>query len=269
MSAKTAAQIRADGARIAVAYYQDYGEPGSWLRYGQVRPMPTGLRTVEALRGGRIDCSAFATLVFKEAGAPDPNGRGYDGYGYTGTLIANGDKLPAGARPQALDLAFYGDPYATSGHVAVVINDREVISFGHTPIRRYPIAYRSDYRGVWRYDIPDPQPVERWFLELAPFPNGGQGPRVMGPWVDERAKWQSVHTLAGKMRDNGRNVAVRTRGKLAWIVEYLPGTHGDRLRYGPWPSRDYAEAARTILEGRHGPMRLYKGDANTVYKFLP
>jgi NlpC/P60 family len=35
------------------------------------------------------DCSGFVTLMAKWGGAPDPNGRGYDGYGFTGTLLDN------------------------------------------------------------------------------------------------------------------------------------------------------------------------------------
>lgn len=34
-----------------------------------------------------IDCSGFVTLCYHWAGADDPNGRGYDGEGYTGTLM--------------------------------------------------------------------------------------------------------------------------------------------------------------------------------------
>ena len=33
------------------------------------------------------DCSGFVTLCYFLAGAPDPNGRGYDGSGWTGTLL--------------------------------------------------------------------------------------------------------------------------------------------------------------------------------------
>lgn len=43
--------------------------------------------------GGKIamDCSEAVTLVCRLAGLRDPNGQGYDGYGYTGTLY---DHLP-------------------------------------------------------------------------------------------------------------------------------------------------------------------------------
>jgi cell wall-associated NlpC family hydrolase len=35
------------------------------------------------------DCSGFATLCYFLAGAPDPNGFGYTGQGYTGTLLGH------------------------------------------------------------------------------------------------------------------------------------------------------------------------------------
>jgi cell wall-associated NlpC family hydrolase len=53
----------------------------------------------------RLDCSEFVTLVYKAAGVVDPNGRGYNGTGYTGTLVANGTRT---SNPQPGDLVFYG-----------------------------------------------------------------------------------------------------------------------------------------------------------------
>jgi len=35
------------------------------------------------------DCSGFVTLCYKWSGSPDPNGRGFDGEGYTGTLLSH------------------------------------------------------------------------------------------------------------------------------------------------------------------------------------
>jgi len=39
------------------------------------------------------DCSAFVTVCYNWAGAPDPNHLHYDGYGYTGTLLSAGEHL--------------------------------------------------------------------------------------------------------------------------------------------------------------------------------
>jgi hypothetical protein len=40
------------------------------------------------------DCSGFVTLLYKWAGAPDPNGLGYRALGYTGTLLDHGTTIP-------------------------------------------------------------------------------------------------------------------------------------------------------------------------------
>jgi cell wall-associated NlpC family hydrolase len=99
----------------------------------------------------RTDCSSFVTLCYKEGGAPDPNRRGYDGYGFTGTLWPRGVKVYT---PRIADLVFYG--WGRSGwptHVALYVGNGEVISFGSTPIRKLPIRYRGDYMGCRTYPI--------------------------------------------------------------------------------------------------------------------
>jgi hypothetical protein len=64
------------------------------------------------------DCSGFSTLCYAWAGAPDPNGNGYDGSGYTGTLLAHMHRIPAAA-VQPGDLVVWGSP--PGHHVAVVL----------------------------------------------------------------------------------------------------------------------------------------------------
>jgi hypothetical protein len=115
-----------------------------WV-YRQYRPMAPSLWSEFART--HSDCSSFATLCYKDAGAPDPNRRGYDGYGFTGSLWPRGrDCAP---KPGAL--AFYGGSLGTdrndTTHVAVCISPSEVISFGSTPISRRNVHYRSDFRG--------------------------------------------------------------------------------------------------------------------------
>jgi len=66
------------------------------IHYAERRPMAT-VRLSEAQlytlldHGGAItmDCSEGVTCLCKWAGLHDPNGRGYDGSGYTGTLLAH------------------------------------------------------------------------------------------------------------------------------------------------------------------------------------
>lgn len=84
--------------------------------YEQIRPMPLSIDKWPI----KTDCSGFATLVYRLAGAPDPNGPKYhyNGRGYTGTLLANGKKITREqARPG--DMIVYGP--GTGWHVAVIV----------------------------------------------------------------------------------------------------------------------------------------------------
>lgn len=112
--------------------------------YRQYRPMPSGLFI--PLAYGRLDCSSSNTLQYKEGGAPDPNGFGYNGYGYTGTLWVRGESV---VKPRPGDLAFYGhqQPGNIPSHVAIVVDANSVVSFGSTPVKYLPIYYRGDFRG--------------------------------------------------------------------------------------------------------------------------
>lgn len=68
------------------------------------------------------DCSGFVTMMAKWGGAPDPNGSGYNGYGFTGTLLTN---LPHTDRQHAKrgDLVVYGD--GTGEHVVMLLQNVE------------------------------------------------------------------------------------------------------------------------------------------------
>jgi cell wall-associated NlpC family hydrolase len=140
-----AAEPRTRGIIVAEALWA-LANNGRFV-YRQYRPMPASLRVPEAR--DRVDCSTFVTLCYKAGGAPDPNGRGYDGLGYTGTMWGRGEAI---ASPGPTDLAFYGDMgNGIPSHVAIVTERGWVVSDGHTPISRYPLLYRRDYRGSRRY----------------------------------------------------------------------------------------------------------------------
>lgn len=80
--------------------------------YQQLRPMNSLGRAPGS--GGDADCSEHSTAAYFWAGAPDPNKRGYDGYGYTGTLIDN----PSASSPYQIgDLAIYGSNAGNTEHV--------------------------------------------------------------------------------------------------------------------------------------------------------
>ena len=95
------------------------------VHYAQVRPMRTvhlteaQLDTLLANHGAiAMDCSESVTCLCKWAGLHDPNGNGYDGQGFTGTLL---DHLPHYSNPPAAmvgALCVYGP--GSGQHVAMV-----------------------------------------------------------------------------------------------------------------------------------------------------
>jgi Putative peptidoglycan binding domain len=111
-----------------------------------------------------MDCSAGATWLYYQAGAPDPNAewvrdvsRNYDGQGYTGTLRRLGKRVgvfPNSRGVQVGDLGFYG-PGPNYTHVVIAIGrdkvGRTIVwSMGSTP-GPYLLGpdYRPDFR-EWR-----------------------------------------------------------------------------------------------------------------------
>jgi hypothetical protein len=118
------------------------------IHYEQVRPM----RSLN--RGHKLpqtmDCSEFATVCYRRAEAPDPNARGYDGYGYTGTLSQHG-RLVSLSQARPGDLVFYGSAWPFS-HVAVYAGFGKVFSHGSEG-GPYLLAvdYRRDRRAIRSY----------------------------------------------------------------------------------------------------------------------
>lgn len=100
-------------------------------KYREYRPMPGSLFGAVPRE---MDCSTFATLTYKAANEPDPNGLNYNGEGYTGTLWAHGTETN---NPQPGDLVFYGSEHEAGKtgvfvpvHVTVYIGGGQVISMG-------------------------------------------------------------------------------------------------------------------------------------------
>jgi cell wall-associated NlpC family hydrolase len=133
--APSSPQIRA--AIVAWCKWAIANEPQ--IHYAQERPMPIK-RAVRALPL-TTDCSGFATLAYMYAGAPDPNGCGYNGQGYTGTMLARGRRINLRAANPG-DLVVFGE--GTGHHVVVLLEsgasgDPLVASHGQ---ERGPIALR-------------------------------------------------------------------------------------------------------------------------------
>lgn len=112
--------------------------------YTQARPYAG---TLDAWRANGGDCSGTAILIYKLAGLPDPNGTGYDGSGYTGSLDKRGVRV---ATADYGDLTFYGQTVST--HVTIAIGNGQCVSHGSEggPYT-LPINYRGDYLQTRRY----------------------------------------------------------------------------------------------------------------------
>lgn len=100
------------------------------------------------------DCSAFVTLCDAWSGAPDPNGLGYSGYGFTGTLLGHLDEI---ALHDAVpgDFIVYGPGWGD--HVVGIVSDVAsgdplCVSHGQEagPIKvRHSVEVRA-HRAPWR-----------------------------------------------------------------------------------------------------------------------
>ncbi|HMD79799.1 MAG TPA: hypothetical protein VKE92_00740 [Anaerolineales bacterium] len=122
------------------------------IAYSQFRPFWLGK---PPMMPSKTDCSGFYTLCSYAGGAPDPNGRGYDHLGYTGTLQSRGHRVGSLADLKIGDAIFYGYttsssgafPYGSPTHVAMYVGKGMVLSMGH-----YPMAYIDyNYRGINHY----------------------------------------------------------------------------------------------------------------------
>lgn len=112
----------------------------------------------------KMDCSWYATTCHYAGGAPDPNRRGYDHQGYTGTLIHGGRRCSYSELKPG-DLIFYGYTYRSSPafnygdptHVAVFEGHQTdaVYSMGSSV---GPSHYSAHYRSVNCYVTYDVTP---------------------------------------------------------------------------------------------------------------
>ena len=109
--------------KIIKAAHYAYLNRGN-IHYSQIRPMSDMAPPPNV--PNYMDCSYFATWCYKVAGANDPNGFGYNGYGYTGTLMVHGTRTYS---PKPGDLVFYSYP----DHVAIYAGSGSVYSHGSEP----------------------------------------------------------------------------------------------------------------------------------------
>lgn len=121
------------------------------IHYAQERPI--ACFGVEPIDGFTTDCSGHATCAYYYSGAPDPNGRGFDGYGYTGTLLNN----PEVSAPYEVgDLAIYGPSTSATSHVCTCMEAGDASSArwcshgSEAAPSKVSLHYRSDLLEVVR-----------------------------------------------------------------------------------------------------------------------
>lgn len=131
------------------------------ISYSQYRPMSLGYPPWFPTRW---DCSGFYTACCRAGKAADPNGRNYDGLGYTGTLMSRGTRVRSIRDLQPGDPIFYGSsrgmPGFSSGdptHVALYVGYRNgahmVLTLGSYPMKYVPYSYRHDINHYRTYDF--------------------------------------------------------------------------------------------------------------------
>lgn len=111
--------------RYVAVLRQFYAERANW-DYAQIRPIPHPGQVGRV----RTDCSGGVTYAAETAKLPDPNARGYDGLGYTGTLLDARSKRMTVLTARAGDLIVYG-PYPGHHVVAVLEPGEDPLVWSH------------------------------------------------------------------------------------------------------------------------------------------
>jgi cell wall-associated NlpC family hydrolase len=161
------------------------------IHYKQRRPID-GIKHAHKLPL-YTDCSGFVTLCYKWAGAPDPNGNGYNGAGNTGTLEAHMRHIPR-ARLQPGDLCLW-----QGQHVSLVVQtgaDPLLISHGQES-GPYPIrlsAQKKGFRGTPLIWLTLPA-AKRAALELAVTSPSAEDATKSDPPAEEGLSDQDIAPL--------------------------------------------------------------------------
>lgn len=126
--------------RASIVKFCEWGiQNAARIHYAQVRPIPVPPPGKLPRLPLVTDCSGFATLAYRAAGAPDPNGNGYDGTGYTGDMLRHLHRIPR-SELQHGDLVCFGE--FPGHHVCLVLQGGpDPLLFSHGQ-ERGPFAIR-------------------------------------------------------------------------------------------------------------------------------
>lgn len=135
------------------------------VHYAQVRPMRTAhlyeeqaAELFQAGHGITMDCSEAVTLLCRWAGLQDPNGMGYGGYGFTGTLLQHLPHYPSAKDADVGALVVFGG--GTGHHVGMVLEPgTDPLLFSH--------GSEADPRKIRLSDERKYQPPGVTFLSIA------------------------------------------------------------------------------------------------------
>ena len=106
-----------------------YVEHKGRIAYEEVRPFHLGARLPMD-----SDCSATFTNIYYLAGAPDPNGFNYSGYGNTASLAMNGQRVSPDKVRVGDAVIYYEGGFSQwdSVHVAILVDhDADPLTMSH------------------------------------------------------------------------------------------------------------------------------------------
>lgn len=152
------------------------------------------------------DCSAFVTLMYNWCGAADPNGLGYNGTGYTGTLLGHGQAISLSPVVPG-DVIVYGP--GTGEHTALIVEagpDPLTVSMGQEGDPSY-VRVSQDGRQPQRYLRFDTTKIGT--APAAPTTPTTSGADVILPTLSQGATGGYVKAVQALLKDkSGQNVAV-------------------------------------------------------------
>jgi peptidoglycan hydrolase-like protein with peptidoglycan-binding domain len=202
------------------------------------------------------DCSAFVTYCYSWAGAPDPNGQGYDGQGYTGTLLSHGTEIPL-AQVVPGDVIVYGP--GTGDHTAIIVEagpDPLTVSMGEQGDPSY-VRVSQDGRQPQRYLRFDTTKVGTGATPAAPAP-APSVQHIVVPGVTV----QQVQAIVGVAQDGvwGPQTEQAVRNFQAFFK--VPGGVDGVVGANTWSAMQYIQSLKgsapkgqepTIQQGSSGP----------------